>query len=187
MVLLNAVLSALPTYYFSMMKAPSSITQKLIQLQRNFLWGGRVGDERRRIPWVAWDLVCRAKEDGGLGVKNLKAFNSALLSKWAWRLLTGGNALWVQVVKSRYGDFWDNMEWFVANKHKGHWSSWWKDLLRETSQSDWFSTHCVKRMGNGRNTRFWEDSWVSDGVKLKLKFPRLYRLDSVKEDRKSVV
>ena len=74
-VLLNSVLSALPTYFFSFMKAPISVIQRLTQLQRNFLWGGKIGDDRRKIAWVAWEDICRPKQEGGLGVKNLKVFN----------------------------------------------------------------------------------------------------------------
>lgn len=50
---------------------------------------------KRKVAWVKWDVVCRSKENGGLGIKNLEFFNlSSLLGKWAWRLLCENNALW---------------------------------------------------------------------------------------------
>lgn len=83
-VLLKFVLYALPVYYFSFFKALSGIIYKLESFFKTFLWGGDV--ESRKINWVQWDKVCRKKEVGGLGIKNLKAFNLALLGKWEWRI-----------------------------------------------------------------------------------------------------
>ena len=40
--------------------------------------------EHRKIAWVSWKIVCMPKLKGGLGVKDLRTFNSALLGKWRW-------------------------------------------------------------------------------------------------------
>jgi len=40
-----------------------------------------------KISWVDWNFVCWRKEVGGLGVRRIKEFNSALLGKWCWRSL----------------------------------------------------------------------------------------------------
>lgn len=32
--------------------------------------------------WFQWGKVCRVKEEGWLGIKNLKSFNLALVEKW---------------------------------------------------------------------------------------------------------
>ncbi|CAJ2637160.1 unnamed protein product [Trifolium pratense] len=93
--LINSVLASLPVYFFSFFKAPKCVINQLVRIQRNFLWGG--GLEDKKLCWVKWDQVCRAKEQGGLGVKNLEFFNIALLTdrlsssreglvwKWEWR------------------------------------------------------------------------------------------------------
>lgn len=44
------------------------------------------------------------KDKGGLGIKNLQASNVALLSKWRWRFLAGGENLWLKVLSCRYVD-----------------------------------------------------------------------------------
>lgn len=41
---------------------------------------------------------------GGLGVKNLRAFNVALLDKWLWRIRVGGGILWHRVLLAKYGE-----------------------------------------------------------------------------------
>jgi len=41
-------------------------------MQRNFLWGG--DENHRKISRVKWEEVCRPKEKGGLGVKDVIDF-----------------------------------------------------------------------------------------------------------------
>ena len=58
---------------------PISHVNKLVRLQRNFLWGG--SSEQNKIAWIRWDMVCLPKEEGGLGVKDITSFNISLLEK----------------------------------------------------------------------------------------------------------
>lgn len=52
---------------------------------------------------MAWSQICREKDVGGLGIKDLKAFNHALMGKWWWRLKIEGDSFWVRVLKEKYG------------------------------------------------------------------------------------
>lgn len=63
-------------------------------------WGN---SEKRKITWVRWEVVCKPREEGGLGIKNLDWFNLALLGKWRWTVLKEENGLWKQILVSRYG------------------------------------------------------------------------------------
>ena len=72
--LINSVLSALPIYLLSFFRIPKKVVQKIVSIQRNFLWGSH--QEASKIPWVKWDKVCLPKNKGGLGIKDLSLFNA---------------------------------------------------------------------------------------------------------------
>lgn len=42
-----------------------------------------------------WHNICQNKESGGLGFKNLHAFNQSFLMKLGWGLINDPDALWV--------------------------------------------------------------------------------------------
>jgi len=86
-VLLNSVLNAIPIFYLSVMKMPVKVWKKIVCLQREFLWGG----------------VKQSKRDGGLGVRDLRQVNLALLGKWRGCSLLGDGGLWRDILNARYG------------------------------------------------------------------------------------
>ena len=77
--LINSFLTTLPIYLLSFFRIPIKVVQKIVTIQRNFLWGGDI--EANKIPWVKWDTICLPKNKGGLGIKDLIKFNEALLGK----------------------------------------------------------------------------------------------------------
>ena len=52
--------------------------------------------------WIAWDKLTEANERGGLGFKDLKAFNMELLCNQVWRLIFRPNSLLSKVIKHKY-------------------------------------------------------------------------------------
>ncbi|XP_075479416.1 uncharacterized protein LOC142520298 [Primulina tabacum] len=53
--LIKSVLSALPTYFMSIFKVPTSVAKQLEALMRNFLWDGADGETHYHV--VNWDQV----------------------------------------------------------------------------------------------------------------------------------
>ncbi|CAN1188790.1 hypothetical protein LINPERHAP2_LOCUS39537 [Linum perenne] len=43
-------------------------------------WWGEVANQRH-IRWRSWSKLCLSKEEGGMGFRDFKAFNQALLTK----------------------------------------------------------------------------------------------------------
>lgn len=46
--------------------------------------------------------MCSPKELGGIGFKDLTMFNTALLAKQRWRLITQPDCLFARIMKSKY-------------------------------------------------------------------------------------
>ena len=101
MTLIQSVLTSIPIYFFSFFRVPKKVVDKLVCLQRKFLWGG--GADHNKIAWVKWDTVCFPKDKGGLGIKDVNTFNLALLAKWKWHLFQHQGQLWAKVLESKYG------------------------------------------------------------------------------------
>lgn len=78
-ILIKAVAQATPTYTMSCFKLPDSLCKELNSMMGNFWWGQK--DKERKMAWVTWEKLCNPKEEGGMGFRDLKAFNLALLAK----------------------------------------------------------------------------------------------------------
>ncbi|GKB09153.1 RNA-directed DNA polymerase, eukaryota [Tanacetum coccineum] len=171
--LLKSVLGSSPLYHMSIFKTPKGVLKEMEGIRSKFFNGN--DPKERKITWVAWQKVLASKVQGGLGVSSFFALNRALLIKWYWRFLSNDGSLWSHVIQAIHGDKLDH----VSNS-----PSLWSTILREiNSLKDIgfdFMSHCKKRIGNGRATKFWTDKWVLD-VTFRERFPRVYALDMDKE------
>jgi hypothetical protein len=75
--LIKSTLSSLPTYFLSLFPMPNSVAMRIDKIQRDFLWGGM--GEGKKFHLVNWSQICQPLKLGGLGFKNLRLFNQALL------------------------------------------------------------------------------------------------------------
>ncbi|GFS37673.1 cellulose synthase like D4 [Actinidia rufa] len=55
-----------------------------------------------RVALVEWDDICLPKKEGGLGFKNLEAWNLALLSRNLWNIQAKKDTLWVRWMHEKY-------------------------------------------------------------------------------------
>ncbi|CAI9301072.1 unnamed protein product [Lactuca saligna] len=70
---------------------------QFIIFRRQFLWGN--SGDKKKIHWVAWDIVTASKEAGGLGMGTIKSLNISLMVKWWRRLRTEASTIWTAVIK----------------------------------------------------------------------------------------
>ena len=68
-VLIKSVIPAIPTYAMSCFKLPITLCHEIETLVRKFWWGQR--GERRKVHWVTWEEMCKHKDRGGMGFKDL--------------------------------------------------------------------------------------------------------------------
>lgn len=45
--------------------------------------------QNKRVHLINWDIVCRPKCNGGLGIKKAAAMNKAMLAEASWRIVQG--------------------------------------------------------------------------------------------------
>ena len=81
-------------------KLPFELCDKLDKLSRDFLWGSST--VKRKMHLVKWDVVCLLRKKGGLGVKNMRLMNQALLAKASWRLAQDDKGLWARMMRGKY-------------------------------------------------------------------------------------
>lgn len=137
-----------------MFEIPRSITIELGRLFKDFLWNR--GEKRRGRAKVAWKDICRPKDQGGLGLRDLGKLNELFLIKHIWNLITDKDTIWVEWIKTirlKGKSFWE-----VGQCRQASWM--WNHLLelRETVRNSiWV------KIGDGRNVSIWQDKWCSEG------------------------
>jgi hypothetical protein len=155
------------------MPIPKSVALHIDKIQRDFLWDG-IG-ERKKFHLVNWNQVCQPLKSGGLGFRNLRLFNRALLGKWLWRYGNEADAFWRKLIFSKYGI--SHGDWTTREVHGPYGVSLWKYI-----RNDWghFARHLHFKVGDGSKTRFWTDIWCGT-CSLKDGFPELFRIARNKE------
>ncbi|XP_057476933.1 uncharacterized protein LOC130764649 [Actinidia eriantha] len=108
--LIKSVLQGVEYYWLSILPIPAGVKSKIVQFCRNFLWSGKCTINKK--PLVTWKEVTLPKAEGGLGLRNSKAWNKALLSKTLWDIQAKKDSLWSHHVYMKGGCFWG-----YKNKH----------------------------------------------------------------------
>lgn len=152
---------------------PKWVISKIDRI-RSFLWKGE-RDAVGGASLVKWDSVCTPKDEGGLGVLDLQAFNRALIAKWWWRLQTEPERLWAKLINHLYLN--NRRMWDLHLYPQRNVSPVWKGVLKT---SIIFKRGLKFNCGSGTSILFWKDHWIGDQP-LELSFPSLYEIASNKE------
>lgn len=125
---------------------PGAVHKQIQQLFTRFLWSGDV--QKKGGAKVAWERVCLPIEEGGLGIKNLKEWNTTQILFHLCKVVSKVNSLWARWV------------WSTALRNNNFWTmaiptdySWiWKRVLKLRPLARQF---LVFKIWNGQGTSLW--------------------------------
>ncbi|GJU90457.1 RNA-directed DNA polymerase, eukaryota, reverse transcriptase zinc-binding domain protein [Tanacetum coccineum] len=110
--LISSILSSMQVYWASVFILPKSVVKD----RKNYM------DRPCGKAKVAWKQVCKPKDEGGLGIKDLSSWNEVLMSKHLWNVASMKESLWVKcinVIRLKGKSIWD-IEYHKISSH-----GWW--------------------------------------------------------------
>jgi hypothetical protein len=151
LVLINSVLTSLPMFMLSFLEIPVGVRKRLDYYRSRFFW--QSDETKKKYRLSRWNILCRPKDQGGLGIEVLELKNKCLLSKWLFKLLSE-EGMWQQLLYNKY----------LKNKTLSQVEakpsdSQLKGLMHVKKE---FFNRVFFKVGNGMTVRFWEDVWMGD-------------------------
>ncbi|KAL5734742.1 hypothetical protein ACOSP7_032603 [Xanthoceras sorbifolium] len=111
--------------------------------------------QQKPVHLINWATVCKPKCRGGLGIKQTKLMNQALLAKAGWRILKHDQGVWCKLLRNKYltkSSITDG----GGQKHAAC-SNVWRGIQHGASL---VAKGIRWRFGNGHSIMFWSDVWV---------------------------
>ncbi|XP_074361973.1 uncharacterized protein LOC141702164 [Apium graveolens] len=157
-ILIKFVVQAIPSYVMSCFRIPKEIIKKIHIMAARFWWGS--SDKKRKIHWCKWEVLCMPKERGGLGFRDMKAFNQALIAKQVWRILRQPDSLCAKILRDCY---FPNSSILKA-KYGSSGSFVWRSIVRG---KEIISRGYRWRIGDGNSVNVLEDPWIPRPLNFK--------------------
>ena len=149
LLMVNAVFSSLPTFLMSCLLLYKGIIEQIDKYRRHLFWRGK-DLEKKNPPLAAWDMLCRPKNKGGLGILNLWLQNKCLLMKMVHKFINHADIPWVNLVWEIYYP-----EGFSPINTQTC-SFWWRDCLKLLPD---YKNLAVCSLQDGKSLSFWSDIW----------------------------
>nr|XP_023911810.1 uncharacterized protein LOC112023433 [Quercus suber] len=147
----------------SCFKLPDTLCNELNSMISNFWWGQK--DKERKMAWISWKKLCTPKDRGGMGFRDLKAFNMALLAKQGWRIQKDQSSLVHRIFKAKYFKKTSFMEAQLGRRPSYAWRCIMAAREIVARGSKW-------SIGNGEQVRIWTDRWLPTTRSFKAVSPR---------------
>ncbi|KAF7839279.1 reverse transcriptase [Senna tora] len=149
--LINSVISPIISFHTNSMVLPAKTSKSIDKSVRNFFWSS--AGNRKKIHTINWAKVCTPSSSGGLGIHLSKERNIALISKLAWQVNSNPKPLWAHVTKHYLRPSCNSFSVTGRALKRGF-------ALVESNSSVY--------IGNGKNTKVWEDNWFGKNSLRKL-------------------
>lgn len=157
--LISSVIYGTINFWTSAFILPKGCIKQIQSLCSRFLWTGNI--TTKGVAKIAWDTVSLPKREGGLGLRDLTAWNKTLCLKLIWMLYAPNPSLWASWIR-KYKIGSENL-WSLDAKKVGSWT--WRSLLNlRPLASDFLKSD----LGNGQNISFWWDDWSPLGRLINL-------------------
>lgn len=150
-ILVKACAQAIPIFAMMCFDLTKGFCEQLNVMISRFWWAQQQNEAK--VHWLGWEKLTRAKQDRGLGYKDLHLFNLSMLAKQGWRFLTDPDTLCARVLKARY---FPEVDVLHAEPKWGI-SYTWRSILRGITV---LKEGLIKRIGNGEETNIWIDPWL---------------------------
>lgn len=152
-VLIKPVAQSVSTYAMGVVRISKDLCDGIEKCFNKFFWD--TIKDRNGIHWKRWERLTRSKKEGGLGFRSMEEFNSALLAKQAWRLITCPGSLVARLLKTKYFPRKSLLEARVDDK--GSPSYYWRSIMSVTPL---LKESLVRRIGSGKDIQIWRDPWL---------------------------
>ena len=127
-----------------------------IEKMMNSFWWGHGGPNNRGIHWMSWEKLSMHKNHGGMGFKDLTAFNLAMLGKQGWIFLTEPDSLVSRIYKAQY---FPSQSYLTSNL--GHNPSYvWRSILKARFIVNGGARWCI---GTCSSISILNESWLLNG------------------------
>jgi hypothetical protein len=113
----------MPLHFLCTLQLPPGLTKQLDRILRQCLWGDQEGQPKQSL--AAWEMICKPKLKGGLGIVNFQKQNVALLLKFLDKFYNKKDVPWVQLVWS------DHYQGKIPHEEKLCGSFWWRDIMKQ--------------------------------------------------------
>lgn len=154
-ILIKTVAQSVPIYAMACFDLTKSLCDQMSTIICKYWWSQM--DKENRIRWISWDKLSLRKRDGGLGFRDLYAFNLAMLARQAWRILHNPSSLCARVLSAKY--FLDGN--ILNAKGVCGMSYVWCSILKGVKL---LKQGIIWRVGNGNNIDTWIDPRIPRGT-----------------------